>query len=480
MVLRTPEQARPPEAPKPLTGSIAVLPFENFSSDPENRYFSDGLCEELIHALAAVPELRVVARTSSFCFRGENLDIKDIGRRLNVQTVIEGSVRRAGNNVRITAQVIDAITGFHLFSRTYQRDLGDVMALQEEVANAVVSELLPNVRVPVHRRPARPAAANEHYLRGRHALGSQIGQAASLAVASFEKALEIDPQYSEAWAGVADAMFLLAWYGAVPIEVALPRAKQAAARAMEIDPRIAEASAALATIECAFEWNWAEGRELFERSLASGPSRAETHHWYATTCLLPLGLKEEAKAHLRRSIELDPLDPLHVSLALVGMVMAGDAETGLRHYERTGSMGFALMEGMRGYALESLGRLEEAAESFETASRLAAGHPVPRAGYAHVLGELGETARAEQVVRELRSESDNPIVMAIALSGLRQRAETLHYLNLALDRRVPDALGIATDHRYDWLRDDPEFHLLLGRMKLPNATLSRSSASGLS
>src|SRR5215472_16761804 len=254
----------------PERSRIAVMPFTNISPDPENEYFSDGLTEEVINRLACIPGLQVVARTSAFRFKGHNEDLREVGAKLNVGTVMEGSVRKAGDQLRVTAQLIDVQSGYHLFSQTYHRELKDVFQVQEELAQAVVDEIAPlsadgASRVVVKTRTVNLDAYNA-YLRGRYAQANRFNDRNQW-IDSFREALEIDPEHAPAWAGLAYGYFMLAWFYQMPSNEALPLSKEAALKTIELDSSFGQGHSSLGLIKCSFEWDWASGEASFRRAI---------------------------------------------------------------------------------------------------------------------------------------------------------------------------------------------------------------------
>jgi TolB-like protein/cytochrome c-type biogenesis protein CcmH/NrfG len=291
------------------TPSIAVLPFVNLSGNRENDYFSDGLAEELLNVLAQVPELRVASRTSAFGYRGSEVPVDSIGRALKVDHVLEGSVRQYGERVRITAQLIDTRTGYHLWSQTYDRQMADIFAVQDEISRAIVDQL--QVKL-ARRNPARPETANpEAYaqvLKANFAFNqsSQSPRDRYATAAGFlEEAIRIDPAYAEAYAKLADATQAQAYRGYVPAQEGFARARALAERALALDPGMARAHYVLGRIAELHEWDFPRARQHYQRSveLAAIPDREPPPHAFV---LLRLGRTEEAVAAARRNAELQP------------------------------------------------------------------------------------------------------------------------------------------------------------------------------
>jgi serine/threonine-protein kinase len=264
--------------------SLAVLPFTNLSSDPENEFFADGITEEILNALATIPDLRVAGRTSSFSFKGKSMDLHAVGEALNVRTVLEGSVRRSGKRVRITAQLSDVADGFRMWSERYDREIEDVFAVQDEIATAIAEKLKTtlqqNPAVSAQRAPEN-IEAYEAYLKGR-ALLYRRGSSLKPGLAMMEKALRLDPEYGLAWAGVADTYSILGFFGQIPPEVARAKGGEAAANAMRFAPDVAESHCALALQCLIFEWDWVGAERAFKRSIELNPGYGQAGAWYNT------------------------------------------------------------------------------------------------------------------------------------------------------------------------------------------------------
>jgi serine/threonine protein kinase len=262
--------------------SIAVLPFASLSADPENEFFADGVTEEILNALSQIAELRVAGRSSSFSFKGKHQDLRRIGEALNVRTVLEGSVRRAGTRVRITAQLVDVADGFHLWSERYDREIADVFAVQDEIASAIAVKLRTTLAVGTAARAQRATEnieAYEAYLKGR-ALLYRRGSAARQGLALMQKALALDPSYALAWAGLADAYSLLGYYGNIPPEEARTKAHAAVTHALRHGPDLAEAHSARGLQALLFEWDWKTAEESFLKALQLNPGYVQAAAWY--------------------------------------------------------------------------------------------------------------------------------------------------------------------------------------------------------
>lgn len=297
---------------RPELPAVAVLPFANLSPDMDNEFFSDGISEELINMLTKVAQLRVASRTSSFAFKGRNQDIREIAEKLQVQTVVEGSVRRIGGRVRVTAQLVSASDGYDLWSEVYDRDLADVFAVQEEIALMIVAKLRGTLLeqspvAVVKQRPVTPEVY-DLYLKGRYFWNKRTPEALQKSARYFEAAIAANPTYAPAHAGLADSLFILGIYGVHWPHDVYPRARAAALRAVELDDTLSEAHAAIARIHLAYDWDWGRAEREFQRALELDPVSGWLHHWFAWL-LIAQSRKPEAIAELRRAVELDPLYP---------------------------------------------------------------------------------------------------------------------------------------------------------------------------
>ena len=299
------KQAEPP----PLVPSIAVLPFVNMSDDKSQEYFSDGLAEELLNDLAKIKELRVAARTSSFQFKGRNEDLRIVGEKLNVSTILEGSVRKEGRKIRITAQLIKAHDGFHLWSDTYDRELNDIFSVQDEIARSVAASLkvtLLGGKTSPTSSPGANVDTYNAYLQGRYFREQNTEESSHKAVAYFEQAIKLDPEYARAWAALAETHSFQADTGYLPTYDGYRKARAEAQRALALDPNLANGHAEMASISWGYDWDWSAAEASFQKALALEPGNAEVIQG-AALLSMSFGRLDDAAALLRRAIEIDPL-----------------------------------------------------------------------------------------------------------------------------------------------------------------------------
>jgi TolB-like protein/Flp pilus assembly protein TadD len=455
--------------------SIAVLPFVNMSADPENEYFADGMTEELINALTKVDGLRVPARTSSFAFKGKGLTIRAIADSLDVGSVLEGSVRRAANRLRVTAQLIDAADGYHLWSETYERELKDVFAVQDEIARAIVATL--RVRLTgraasdIVRQPTRDLEAYELYLKGRFAWSQRTSAALEQAALYFEQAITRDSQFAQAYAGLADTFLLLPLYGGVAPTQAWAKAKAAAIMALALDSTLVEARTSLAYGTMKHDWAWEVAERGFKQAIALNPHYPTAHHWYGDF-LTGRGRLEEALRELKRAQELDPLSRIigtDLGRALLFQQRTGEA---LAQLEQTVKLdpGFARARLWLAVAYLQAGMRSQAVAQLQQSVELSGREPVAVASLAHAYAVAGNVAASSSLLAELRARARReyvlPSALAIAYMGPGDREEALASLKRAVDTRDPWLAENIFDPRFGSLSSDSRFVELLRRMGL--------------
>jgi len=461
---------------RPTIDSLAVLPMENLSRDPEQEYFVDGMTEALISDLAKIGSLKVISRTSVMRYKATTKSLPEIAKELNVDAVVEGSVLRVGDRVRITAQLIHAATDEHLWTESYDRDLRDVLRLQSEVAQTIAQQikvtLSPQVQARLaEARPVNPEAY-QAYLKGRFHWNKRTPDGLKKAVEYFEQAVALDPHWPLGYAGLADAYALLPAYAPVPPGEAIPKAKAAAVKALELDESLAEAHATLGSIAYYDDWNWATTEREYKRAIALSPNYATAHQWYAEY-LQYMGRDDEAIGEMTKAHELDPL-----SLVIgteVGWVhyCAGDldeAETRLRRTLEL-SPDFAFAHRELGMTLFLQGRFGEAITAAREAVRLSHNVPMFAAVLGYLLARTGRPDEAREILDELTALANEtyvaPVHLALVHAGLDERDRMFEWFNKACQER--DVLLPLTliDPFLASMRTDPRFADLLRRIGLP-------------
>jgi adenylate cyclase len=471
--------------PSPVTASdrsIGVLPFVNMSADAENEYFSDGLTEELMNALAQVRGLRVAARTSSFAFKGRNDDVSEIAQKLRVGTVLEGSVRRTGTSLRITAQLIDASTGYHLWSDTYDRELEDIFAIQEEIARSIVETLtgtlLGEHSAALPRRPTGSVEAYDHYLRGRHALGLFGEENIRRSMADFERALAADPTFARAHAGLAIAYIYLA--EVVEPDKVLPRAKAAALKALELDSALVETRLALAEIRLRYDWDWGAAEAEIRRAAALDPQDPRPRFAYAAFLQISRRfteaervLEEGLRLESLRATDPDAFRKLARRSRARQAYLAGDYEVAIRAFreaqaEQPSSYS---MPWLLGLSYLAAGSSDSAIVALERADSLFEGTYPVRTHLGVAYAYSGRRAEAEVILRDLLSYSEEQYVPKDQLGALYfalgETATALIWMEQAFEEHhwwLPELNNVPF---LEDLRNQPEFRALLRRINAP-------------
>jgi len=454
--------------------SVAVLPFVNVSADRENEYFSDGMTEELINALANVPGLRVAARTSSFAFKGRSVDVREVATKLGVGTVLEGSVRRAGSRLRVTAQLIDAGAGYDLWSESYDREVTDVFAVQENIARAIVGALRVRLGGPdsaLVTRPTRDIAAYDLYLKGRFAWNQRTSAAVPEAVQYFEQAVARDPRFAEAYAGLADVYLLLPTFGGTPPSEAWPKAKAAAERALALDSTLASAHTSLAYGTMLYDWDWPRAEAGFRRAIAAAPNYATAHHWYADY-LAGRGRQAESLREMRRAHELDPLSRIiGTELGWVLHIAGRNDEAAAQLHETLRlDPNYAHAHLILGMVYLAQRRADTAVASLRTALDLGGFHPQTVGALVAAYAASGNRGAARRLLADMRDRSAreyvSPFGFAIAYAGLGDTTRAIEALNQAVDERDGLLPENFFDPILDPLRPDPRFARVQERMGL--------------
>lgn len=456
--------------------AVAVLPCANLSRDPEEEYFSDGLTEELIGVLSQVRSLRVVARTSAFAFKGEHRDVREIGRRLNVGTVLECSARREGERVRVTAQLIDAADGFHLWAQTYEREGTDIFAIQSDLALHIVSalqaELTPGERARLARRPTENPEAHTLYLKGRYFWNQRSRGGLARAIEYYERAIQADPQYAAAYAGLASTYGPLDVLGYIPPWEGRERMRETVFKAVELDDGLAEAHAALAAYLFLYQWDAAAAEREYLRAIELDPDYATAHMWHGFF-LDAMGRSEEALEAARRAVQLDPLAPITNSHLGGSLTFAGRPDLAIEHARNAIELDstFWLAYRALGRAYETMGELEAALRAYEKAVAFAGPTPEPTARLARVLALTGREREAQRILAVLQAEAAEtgvyvPLVATVFLA-LGDEDAALSWAEAAARQRHPAFPHDMKEPGFASLRDDPRFQELLRRVGLP-------------
>jgi serine/threonine protein kinase/tetratricopeptide (TPR) repeat protein len=458
----------------PPVRSIAVLPFSNMSADPDNEYFTDGITEDVINALTGVDDLRVASRTSAFAFRGKEIDIREIGNRLNVATVLEGSVRRHANRLRVTAQLVDVSTGYHLWSEQYDREMSDVFAIQDEISCAIVETLKGTLAKRSSQGLVRVQTENIEaynlYLKGRY-FWNRRGDGLLRAKEYFTEAIGKDDSYAPAHSALADSYSLLGWYRALAPSEAFSVAREEAMRAVALDGDLADGHTSLAFVHLMHDWDWVRAEAQFRRAMELNPGHVTTHHWYAEY-LMAMGRQDEAIVHSQRALELDPLGLIiHVLLGMA-YYLARRPEESVAECLKTLEMDpqFTPTFIWLGQAYLQLGLHAEAIAAFEKEVALSPGRPTTSAYLAAAYALAGDRARALALLNQLHDRASDAFVScfdyALIHFALGEDEAAFRWLDYAYEERAPWFVWIGVDPMFDRLRPDPRLQRLLQKMRL--------------
>ena len=452
--------------------SIAVVPFVNQSGNPDDEYFSDGMTDELASALMKVPGLRVAARSSAFTFKGKNADAREIGQKLNVATVLEGTVRRSGSKLRVTAQLVNASDGLVRWSDRYERESKDVFAVQDDITGAIVAalKLTLSVNRPADNRAGRTENAEAHdlYLRGRFLVLKQTEDGLRRSLEYFAKALDKDPGYAPAYAGTALAHIWLA-DAFLPPREAEPRAKAAALKAIELDSTNAEAHTYLGLVKWFYDWEFETMDVEFRKALQLNPSSMEAHNFYALA-LCASKRFEEGLAEADRAIELDPLSPASNWMRGYCLMMSRRFDETIKHHQRTLELDptFYYHESTVGVAYREKGMMAEAVAEYQRIQRAMGGPAL--SGLAITYGRMGKAAEARVILDELLERSKrqyvSPDEIALIYASLGEKDQAFAWLDRAYEARSAFIITGINSPNYDPLRSDPRFDAFLRKVGL--------------
>jgi TolB-like protein/predicted Zn-dependent protease len=456
--------------------SLAVLPLENATGDPELEYLSDGITGSLINTLASIPKLRVMAQSTIFRFKGQEIDPQAIGRELHVRAVVTGRIMQGGGSLRVGTELVDVATGCQLWGAQYDRKPDDILVVQDEISSEISGKLRLQLtkaerkRLTVHH--TENPEAYRLYLKGRHHWNRWTEEAFYKAIEYFQFAVEKDPSYALAYAGVADSYVLLGWNCYLPPKEAFSKGKADAMTALRLDPDLAEAHAALAALFWLHDWRWKDAETEFKRSLQLGPSYATANHWYAEY-LMTMGRNEEAMARIEHSQELDPLS-LIINVAVGwGLYHARRYEAAIEQLRRTLELdpNYPVTYWILGLLLRKTGHYELAIREGEKGVNLSGGGPLLRAALAHTLATAGRTKEALQTLDDLKKLAKqryvSPYFFAGIHVGLGEDDCAIEYLERAYEERSHWLIYLHIDPGMDSLRYDARFKDLLRRVALP-------------
>jgi TolB-like protein/DNA-binding winged helix-turn-helix (wHTH) protein/Tfp pilus assembly protein PilF len=460
----------------PKIRSLAVLPMENLSGDASQDYFADGMTDQLIANLGQISALRVISRTSVMTYKGVRKPLAQIADELNVDAVVEGSVLRSGDQVRITAQLIQASADKHIWAQSYEGEIRDTLALQNRVARAIAEQI--HVTLNRHEQAAlgNSRAVNpeayEAYLTGRYYWNKRTGDGLKRAIDQFKLAIDKDPNYAQAYTGLADSYALSGdWeYGLLSPDEAFPKAKAAATKALALDDDLAEAHTSLAFVLDLYDWNWELAEKEYKRALALNPSYATAHHWYAWH-LIVTGRHSEAIAESRKAESLDPLSPIISADLADALCVAHLCDESVQQSRKTLEMHpyFAVAHYQLGQALTQKRMHTEAIASLQRAIELSRGNTAFESNLAYVYAVAGRTDEAIKIIKDLEGRPGRPAStdphIALIYVGLGHRDQAMSWLNKAYEARFNPSILMRP--AFDPIRSDARFQDLLRRIGLP-------------
>jgi TolB-like protein/Tfp pilus assembly protein PilF len=464
------------EGEAPRVPSLAVLPLENLSRDPEQDYFAEGLTEALITTLAKIGNLRVVSRTSAMRYKGVHKAVREIARELGVNSIVEGTVLRSGRRVRITAQLIDAPQETHVWAESYERDMRDVLALQSEMAQAIARQiqikLTPQEQAHFANVHSVNPEAYEAYLRGRYHWNRRSGEGLGKAVHYFQQAIVKDPTYAAAYSGLADCFCVLGIWGFVPPDEGCGKAKQLALQTLEMDRGVADAHASLAWTNMLYDYDFVAAEREFERSIELNPRYATAHQWFGFYLAL-MGRCEEGLTELKRAIHLDPLSI--IINATLGIVYwcARRYDQQIEQFEKTLELDphFALAHAGLGYAYMYKSINEPAIAELRKGVQLSQHAPIFLAWLGEAYAAGGDSDDAQKILEQLEQISKkryvSPYHMARICAALGKKDEALRWLETGYRERAAWMVALRIEPRFDGLRSDPRFQDLVRRMNFP-------------
>jgi eukaryotic-like serine/threonine-protein kinase len=452
--------------------SLAVLPLENLTGDPKQDYFADGMCDALITELSQIKKLRVISRTSVMQYKDKHESPAQIAQELGVDALVEGSVLRSDDRVRISAELVQPQTGQNLWAHSYERTVTDILALQRDVARDIVTQIQIQLAQPEQERLAKTRtvvpAAYDAYLQGNYYVAKRTGEAVTQAVADYRQAIQLDPTYAPSYAGLAGALALMADYKDVPSSQVLPEAEAAAVKAL-----LASAHAALGQIR-AYRLEWPGVLDEFKRAIELNPGEANSHHWYGLS-LAAAGRSDQAISEMKLAQELDPRSLIiNANLSWV-LYLAGRNDEAIAQAQRTVAMdpSFAVAHGYLGQAYLAQPDYAKALQELQQALALSGGETSFKAEVANADAVAGKKAEALAILHELLQRSSqqyvSPYSIALVYVGLEQNDEALQWLDKAYAERSVRLINIAVHPRFAGLRTDPRFAALVQRIGLPFA-----------
>lgn len=460
---------------KPGITSIAVLPFANNTGDPNAEYLSDGISESLINSLSKLPGIKVIARSSAFAYKGKESDLKEVSNALGVEAILTGRVTQRGENLSISVELVDARDKTQVWGEQYDRKMSDLLAIQHEIAREIVEKLKLKVSAAEKGLAKHYTESNEAYqlyLKGRFYWDKRTPEALMKSIEYFNQAIEKDPSFALAYAGLADSYVVPS--SRIPPREAMPKAKAAAMRALELDETLAEAHASLGRVLASYDWDWTSAEKEYKRAIELNPRYAVAHQWYGGY-LAVTGRSNEALAERKRAQELDPLSLIINAELGMAFYYARDYDQAIEQFEKTLELdqNFPPPRAFLPAAYEQKGMYNEAIAEFKKALSLRGINEVGflRAGLGHIYAVSGKKSEARKLLAELKQLSEQGYVpapsIALIYAGLGEKDQALAWLEQGYEQRAFQMQWIKIEPRWDSLRSDPRFADLIRRMRFP-------------
>ena len=469
--LATPARKR---ASRGVINSLAVLPLVNVSPDAEMEYFSDGITESIINALTQLPKLRVVPRSTVFRYKGPEMDPQQIGRELGVRAVLTGRVLHFGERLVVNAELIDVANESQLWGEQYNRKPADIFEVQEEISREISQKLLSKLSGEEHKRLTKrhthDTDAYRHYLKGRFYWNKRTEENFRKGIENFRQAIELDPNYALAYAGLADSYILLGFYGAEAPNEVMPKAKAAAVKALELDDSLAEAHNSLAYIHFTYEWKWSAAEKEFKKAIKLNPKYATVHHWYAFK-LAAMGRHDDAVAEMKLARELDPLALIINAEVGWAYYFARRYDKAIEQYQKTLEMdpGFAVTYMFFGLAYTQQDRFAEAISELQRGVELSGGSLIAKAILGHAYGRAGDRKAAEKMIAELTKSATgytSAYNVALIYAGLAETDNALSWLARAVEQHDLFLAWMNVEPMFDSVRAEPRFAEMVKRIGL--------------
>src|ERR1700736_5167572 len=457
--------------------SIAVLPFENLSHDPENAYFADGIQEEILTRLSKIADLKVISRTSTQRYKTAPNNFSEIAKQLGVANILEGTVQKGADQIRVNVQLINAENDSHLWADKYDRKLADIFAVESEIAAKIAETLQAKLtgaeQHAIATRPTENSEAYQLYLKGRYFWNKLTPEGFQKAIEYFQQAIEKDPAYALAYVGLADSYEMLGFWGVLPPGEMWPKGKAAALKALELDDNLAEAHVSLGWVSFTYDWDWPAAEKHFERALALNPTSPAAHHWWHSIYLGALGRSDEALAEAKRALDLDPVSPVINHNVAEQLYRARQFDRAIEQCRKTLEMdpSFPQTHSLLGRAYLAKGMYREALAEMEKYLALSPRNPAALASLAYAHARSGERSQALRVLDELRALSKQRHVpsywFAIVYAGLDEKDQAFAWLEKAYEERDGSLPMLNANPAWDPLRSDPRFADLVRRVGLP-------------